>query len=122
MKQEENWMKMTEEEIFAALDECTNPLTEQHAGVYIIYNGLVASDTKNVQDAFDIEREQSKQLSASLSGNFHKPIEKWVKTMEVLKKSNTVEGKAIYDLETQFRYLLVAGQKHNIKVANTLQY
>ena len=60
MRQEENW-KDDRGKISAALDKCTHPLTEHHAGVYKICNGLVAPDTVNVQDALAIGREQSEQ-------------------------------------------------------------
>ena len=82
----------------------------------------MAPDTVLVQDALAIVREQSEPFSASLSNDFYKPIKKWVKTMEVLKKSVTVEGKAIYNLETLFSRLLVVGQQRNIEVANILQF
>ena len=42
-------------------------MTSNHAGVYNIYNGQVAPDTVNVQNAFAIGSEQSRQFSASLS-------------------------------------------------------
>ena len=74
------------EKIADALDKCTHSLSEHHAGVYNICNGLVvAPDTVNVQDVLAIGMEQSEQFSASLSSDFHKPIQTWVKTMEVLK-------------------------------------
>ena len=76
----------------------------------------------NVQDALAIGMKQSEQFSASLSSDFHKPLQRRIKTMEVLKKSVTVEGKAIYDLETLFSLLLVVGQQRNIELADILQF
>ena len=79
-------------------------------------------DTVNVQNALAIGSEQSRQLSASLSGEFHKTIKKKVKTMELLKKAVTVKGKAIYDIETLFSLLLVVGQQRSIDIADVFQF
>ena len=107
---------------YDALDKCTHPLSKNHAGVYSICNGLVALDTVNVQDALALGMEQSEQFSASLSSDFHKPLQKRVKTMEVLKKSVTDEEKVIYNLETLFSRVLVVGQQRNIEIAGILQF
>ena len=93
-RQEENWMKKTGK-IADALDKCTQSLIEHHAGVYKICNGLAAPDTVNIQDALAIGMDQSERFSASLSSDFHKPLQRQVKTMEVLKKSVSVEEKVI---------------------------
>ena len=78
----------------------------------------MALDTLNVQNAFAIGSEQSRQFSASLSSEFYKTIKKKVKTMELLKKAVTVKGKAIYDVEmTLFSRLLVVGQQRSIDIA-----
>ena len=76
----------------------------------------------NVQNALAIGSEQSRQLSASLSGEFHKTIKKKVKTMELLKKAVTVKGKAIYDIETLFSLLLVVGQQRSIDITDVFQF
>ena len=76
----------------------------------------------NVQNALAIGSEQSRQLSASLSSEFHKTIKKKVKTMELLKKALTVKGKAIYDIETLFNQLLVVGQQRSIDITDVFQF
>ena len=82
----------------------------------------MAPDLVNVQNALAIGSEQSRQLSASLSSEFHKTITKKVKTMELLKKAVTVKGKATYDIETLFIRLLVVGQQHSIDIADVFQF
>ena len=91
------------------LEKCSHPLNDQQPGVYNICNGQVAPDTVNVQNALSIGSEQSRQFYASLSNEFHKTINKKVKTMDLLKKAVTVKGKAINDIETLFCRLLVVG-------------
>lgn len=82
----------------------SHPLTDQQPGLYNICNGQVASDTVNVQDALAIEGEQSRHLSTSLSSKFYYcTIKKEIKTIESLKKTVTVTGNAIYDVETLSR-------------------
>ena len=92
------------------------------ANVYNICNGQVAPDTVNVQNALSIGSEQSRQLSASLSSEFHKTIKKKVKTMELLMKAVTVKWKAIYDIETLFSRLLVMRQQRSIDTADVFQF
>ena len=108
--------------IAVELEKYSHPLNDQQPGVYNICNGQVAPDTVNVQNALAIGSEQSRQLSASLSSEFHKTIKKKVKTMELLKKAVTVKGKAIYDIETLFSRLLVMGQQRSIDIANVFQF
>ena len=100
----------------------TVTLNDQQPGVCNICNGQVAPDTVNVQNALAIGSEQSRQFSASLSSEFHKTIKKKVKTMELLKKAVVVKGKAIYDIETQFSWLLVVGQHRSIDIADVFQF
>ena len=100
-------------------EKCSHPRNDQQPDVYYnISNGQVAPDTVNVQNALAIGSEQSRQFSASLSREFHKTIKKKVKIMELLKKTVTVKGKAIYDVET----LLVVGQQCNIDLADVFQF
>ena len=107
---------------FAVDLEKYSHLNNQQPGVYKICNGQVAPDTTNVQNALAIGSEQSRQFSASLSSEFHKTIKKKFKTMELLKKAVTVNGKAIYDIETLFSRLLVVGQQRSIDIANVFQF
>ena len=58
--------------ISVELDKYSHTLNDQQPGVYNICNGQVAPDTMNVQNAFAIGSEQSRQFSASLSSEFHK--------------------------------------------------
>ena len=110
------------EKIAVELEKYPHPLNEQHPRLYNICNSQVAPDTVNVQDALAIGSEQSQQFSSSLSSNFHTIIKKKVKTMEALKKAVTVNGKAIYDVETLFSRLLVLGQKRSVDLANIFQF
>ena len=82
----------------------------------------MAPDTVNVQNALAIGSERSRQFSDLLSSEFHKTIKKKVKTMELLKKAVTVKGKAIYDVVTQFSWLLVVGQHRTINIADVFQF
>ena len=109
-------------EIAVELEKYSHPLNDQQPGVYNICNGQVAPDTVNVQNALAIRNEQNRQFSASLSSQFHKTIKKKVKTMELLKKAVVVKGKAIYDIETQFSWLLVVGQHRSIDIADVFQF
>ena len=61
-----------------------------------------------------IGEQQSNDFSASLPHGFHEIIQKRDKTMEVMKKGVTVKGKAIYDMEVLFAWLLVVGQQRGI--------
>ena len=85
----------------------SHPLNDQQPGVYNISNGQVAPNTVSIQNALASGSGQSRQFSASLGNEFHKAIKKKVKTMELLKKVVTVKGKAIYNVETLFSWLLV---------------
>ena len=78
----------------------------------------MAPDTVNVQDAFAIGSEQSKQFSPSLRRNFHLTIPKQVKTMEVFKKAVTIKGKVNYDVETLFS----RWQQRSMEVADVFQF
>ena len=121
----ESRRKLDEEDrnkIAYELEKHSHPLTEQHDSLYNICNGHVAPDTVNVQDALRIGEEQSSEFSLSLSNNFHPTIKKKVKTMEVIKRSVTVKGKAIYDVETLFGRLLVVGQQRGVDIADVFQY
>ena len=104
------------------MEKYSHPLNDQQPGVYNICSGQVAPDTVNVQNALAIGSEQSRQLSASLSSEFHQTIKKKVKTMELLKKAVTVKGKAIYDIETLFNQLLVVGQQRNFDITDVFQF
>ena len=108
--------------IAVELEKYSHPLNDQQPGVYNICNGQVAPDTVNVQNALAIGSEQSRQFSASLSSQFHKTIKKKVKIMELLKKAVVIKGKAIYDIETQFSWLLVVGQHRSIDIADVFQF
>ena len=77
---------------------------------------------KTLQDARRIGEEQSSEFSLSLSGNFHSTIEKKVKTMEVIKRSVTVKGKAIYDVEELLGRLLVVRQQRGVDIADVFKY
>ena len=60
-------------------------LNEQHRGVYIVCDDQLAREIVNVQDALAIGSEQTKQLSASLSSDFHAIMKKKVKSMEAIR-------------------------------------
>ena len=64
-----------------------HPLNEQHPGVglYIVCDDQLAPEIVNVQDALAIGREQTKQLSASLSTDFQAMMKKKVKSMETIR-------------------------------------
>ena len=76
----------------------------------------------NVQDALEIGTKQSQEMFDSLSADFHKPIKKKVKTMEILKKSVTVHGHTVYDLDTLFGRLLAVGQHRGIDIGDMLKF
>ena len=97
-------------------------MTDPYPGLYNISNGIVAPDAVNVQDALAIGIQQSQQMFESLSSDFHKPLTKQVKTMEVIKKSVTFGGKATHDLETLFSCQLLVGQQRAIEVADMLKH
>ena len=90
-----------------AFEKSSNLLTDPYPELYKICNGMVAPDSVNVQNTLEIGTKQCQQLSASLSADFHKTLKKQVKTMEVLKKSVSIESETVYDLETLFTRLLV---------------
>ena len=80
------------------------------------------SNQVSIASAMAIGSEQSRQISASLSSEFHKTIKKKVKTMELLKKAVTVKGKAIYDVVTLFIRLLVVRQQRSVDIADVFQF
>ena len=59
---------------------------------------------------------------ASLPNGFHKPIQKKVKSMQVLKHGVKVKQTTVYDLEAVFARLLIVGQKRNIDLSVVLQH
>ena len=69
-----------------------------------------------------IGERQSRDFSASLPHGFHEIIQKRDKTMEVMKKGVTVKGKAIYDMEVLFAWLLVIGQQRGIDLKDVFDH
>ena len=71
-----------------------HPLTHQSESLYNNMNGQVVSETEvNVQDAVEIWQDTITSFASSLPGGFDDPINKTVKTMQVLKRGVKMKGK-----------------------------
>ena len=79
--------------IWAGMQMYIHPLNDQHPGVYIVCDDQLAPAIVNVQDALAIGSEQTKQLSASLSSDFHAIMKKKVKSMQTIRKVVFVRGR-----------------------------
>ena len=88
-----------------------HPFNEQHPCVYIVCDDQLASAIVNIQDALAIGSVHTKQLSASLSSDFHAIMNKKVKSIGAIRKAVYVWMKAVYNVETMFSRLLVEGHQ-----------
>ena len=86
-----------------------HPLNEQHPGVYNICDDQLAQAIVNVQDALAIGSEQTKQLSASLSSDFHAIMKGEINADN--QEGCLCQGKAVYNVETMFSRLLFVGHQ-----------
>ena len=100
----------------------SHPLHADSEKLFNIVNGQCASEDINVYNALKIGELQMKEFISNLPDGFHFVIEKRVKTMQQMKKSVVVQGKAIYNLESHFVHLLLIGQQRNISLQQTFQY
>ena len=107
------------------LDEftkCSHALEVSVPKLYNINNGQKASADVNVHDAVYIGDKQSQAFAESLPAGFHSPIKKMVKTMQNMKKTVLVKGKAIYDMDVIFGRLIVVGQLRGVNHSDVFQF
>ena len=75
------------------MEKYIHPLNEQHHGVYIFCDDQLAPAIVKVQDALVIGSEQTKQLPASFSSDFHAIMKKKVTSMETIGKAVYIRGR-----------------------------
>ena len=102
--------------------KCSHPLEVSDQKLYKINIGQKASADVNVHDASYIGYKQSQAFAESLPAGFHSLIKKMVKTMQNMKKSVLVKGKAIYDMDVIFGRLIVVGQLRGVNLSDVFQF
>ena len=91
-------------------------------GILNVVTGLIALSIVNVEQAVKIGKAKMESFENALPSGFHGPISKQVVTMNAAKKSMTVGGKDVYDVNLIYTRVLGLQQSRDIDLADILKH
>ena len=100
----------------------SHPLKLTCSSLYDIINGKVANASLNVQETLKIGESMLLDFRSSLSGGFHAPLIRKVKTMDSIKCGVATDDKTLYDMPSLLCRLITVGQHRQVELQTLLDY
>lgn len=103
-------------------EKMSNPLKLPSDILVNIYNGAVADDKINVQNALRIGEQMAIDFRNKLPDGFNTPIKKEVTTMSKMKTSTKIGDKQLFNSEKIYARLLAISQHRNVDLRDLLKH
>ena len=108
--------------VYEELKKHSHPLKLTSSSLYNIINGKVANVSVNVQETRKMGESMLLDFRSSLTGGFHAPLKRKVKTMESIKCGVTIGDKMLYDTASLFCRLITVRQHRQVELQTLVDY